>query len=348
MKVPEPKKLPSGNWNIYLRLGGQNISITETTAKKCIQQATLLKAEYKAGARLERRRDKTLTEEIDAYIAARSNTLSPVTIRGYRIIQHNRFKSAQGRVPSTIKPREWQSIVNAEAALCKPKTLKNAWGFIRSVVYEATGKYPQAVKLPAQEPKQYKFLAPDQIKVFVKAIAHTKYSVPALLALSSLRVSEIAALRWENIPPKPEGIQVMGAVVPDENNALVSKKTNKNATSTRVVPIVIPELAEALERERQKYGPVMTISQNSLRYGIAKICRDNKLPELTIHDLRRSYASLAYHLRVPEMIAAKIGGWADLTTMHKVYTQIADADMTKAGADMKAFYQNADDNADAN
>ena len=347
MTTPKPRKLPSGSYFINLRLGGENIPITRPTAKDCTRDAAFLKAEYLAGRRAVHRSSKTLREEIDAYIEERRNVLSPVTVRGYGIIRDNRFQAVMDRVPGKIKANEWQSIVNAEAALCAPKTLRNAWGLLRSVIKAATGSYPPDVTLPTPVPSSACFLSPDQITVFVAGVAHTKYAVPALLALSSLRVSEIAALRWEDIPRRPELIRVSGAVVPNEENKLVRKGSNKNATSTRSVPIMIPELAEALERDRQPRGPVMTISQNSLRYGIAKVCREHNLPELGIHDLRHSFASLAYHLQVPERIAAEIGGWKDLGTMHRIYTHIAQQDVAHYRTALKEFFNNVNENVNA-
>lgn len=129
-----------------------------------------------------------------------------------------------------------------------------------------------------------------------------------------------------------------GAVVLNEENKKVRKRTNKNATSTRNVPVMIPELAEALERDRKPSGSLMGMHQNSLRYGIAKICKENDLPDIGIHGLRHSFASLAYHLQIPEKIAMEIGGWADATTMHKIYTHIARADITRYQTKMTDFF----------
>ena len=339
MKVPTPRRLPSGNFFIRLRLGGDDIGVTASTAAECRQRVQLIKAQHLAGKRKAPKHDKTLREEIDAYIAARSNTLSPLTIRGYRIIQKNRFQPIMDRVPAKIKPGEWQGIVNEEAALCAPKTLKNAWGFIRTVIHEVTGEYPPDVKLPAQVQNSHGFLTPDQIRTFVRAVAPTQYAIPALLALSSLRISEIEALRWEDIPKDLKLIRVAGAVVLDEKNNRVKKAANKTASSTRSVPIIIPELAAALKRERQKHGPVMVISQNSLRYGIRKICEANSLPDVGIHGLRHSFASLAYHLQIPEMIAAEIGGWSDTATMHRIYTHIAQEDVDHYKTAMERWYK---------
>ena len=38
MKVPAPRKLPSGSWFIQLRLGGESIPVTAATAKDCTRE----------------------------------------------------------------------------------------------------------------------------------------------------------------------------------------------------------------------------------------------------------------------------------------------------------------------
>ena len=168
MKVPKAKKMSSGNYFIRLRLGGEEICITEPTEKECIRQAQFIKSEYLAGKRQVQFKGEeapTLRKAIDDYIDARSNTLSPVTIRGYRIIQKNRFKDIMDTPVDQLT--DWQRIINREASTCSPKTLKNAWGFVRSVVEDVTGQFPPSVKLPASIPPDKPFLTPDQIKVFV-------------------------------------------------------------------------------------------------------------------------------------------------------------------------------------
>ena len=342
MKIPEPRRLSSGKWFIQLRLNGESIPVTDWDKAACVRAARAIKAEYKAGKRLAQEPKAppapTLTEAIDAYIADRSNTLSPLTIRGYRSVQKHRFQVTMPRRLDQIAPEEWQGIVNAEAALCAPKTLKNAFGFVRSVVLAATGSKLPDVTLPGEIVPDKPFLTPPQIKQFVQAVKDTRYAVPALLALSSLRISEIHALRWANIPPKPDFIRVSGAVVLDEHNKYQRKNQNKNLTSSRNVPILIPELSAALERDRKPQGPVLDISQNSLRTAIHKICEENGLPSLGPHGLRHSFASLAYHLQIPELIAKEIGGWSDSGTMHKIYTHIAQSDITRYQNAIGKFY----------
>lgn len=350
MNVPKARKLSSGNWFIQLRLGGESIPVTAATEKACIREARAIKAEYQAGKRIAKKEipSLTLTAAIDAYIKAKSNTLSPSTIRGYRAIQRNNFKTTMPRQIDQIKPSEWQVIVNDEATKCSPKTLRNAYFLVKTVVRFTTGDSIPAVSMPGAVPAHKEFLTPDQIHVFVQAIKDHRYAVPALLALSSLRMSEIAALRWENIPEDPDFIQVSGAVVRDEHDQPTFKKQNKNATSARMVPVLIPELKEAIKRDRQPEGPVLAVTPNRFRDRVNDVCKENGLPKVGIHGLRHSFASLAYHLQMPEKIAMEIGGWADAGTMHRIYTHIAQSDIERYKKAIGQFYEQVNAKETAN
>ena len=82
MKVPEPKKLPSGAYHLQLRLGGESISITRRTAAECKAEAQVIKAEYLAGRRDLRYRkagEMTLAEIQEAYLKQRRPVLSPAS-----------------------------------------------------------------------------------------------------------------------------------------------------------------------------------------------------------------------------------------------------------------------------
>ena len=344
MKVPEPRRLPSGAWFIQLRLGGVSVPVTASTAKECKRQAELIKAEHRAEKRsVTPREDLTPAQCIDRHIETRKNTLSPLTIRGYRIVQKHRFTGVMNKPLSEIK--DWQAIVDAEARLCAGKTLKNAYLAIKTAVKSTTGEVLPSVRFGVQQPNSRPFLSADEIPAFVAEASKTKYAVPLLLGLSSMRISEIQALDWSAIPPHPDFIRVSGAVVFDEHNKYTHKAANKTASSTRNVPILIPELAAALERDRQPSGPVMPCSQNNLRIACRNICRRAGVTVVTLHGLRHSFASLAYHLQMPEQIAMEIGGWSDASTMRKIYTHIAQTDIARYQAAVGDFFKNANENA---
>ena len=349
MIVPEPRKLKSGSYFIQLRLNGVSVPVTAPTAKECKRQAELIKAEHRSGKRVvqEHKSDPTLGQAIDHYIGSRRNVLSPSTIRGYETIRRNRFRSIIKRPISTVK--DWQAVVNKEAALCSAKTLKSAWCLAASAI-AFSGLDAPKVTLPQIIPASRPWLNAEQIRIFVDAVHGHCCEIPALLALHSLRRSEIMALTWEHIDLNAGTIRVEGSAVFDAENKLIYKPTNKSRNSRRKIPIMIPALMVALESvpESERTGALLRCNPNTIWAQINRVCETANLPKVGVHGLRHSFASLAHHVGLPEEEAMLIGGWEDAQTMHKIYTHIAEADRMKAENMMAAFYKNANENANKN
>lgn len=342
MKVPEPRKLKSGSWFIQLRLGGESIPITAVSKADCKHQAEKVKANYRAGENITATKTSVkLGDAIDAYIASKSNVLSPSTVAGYKAIRNKRFADYMGKPMKSIK--DWQSIVNEEAAIVSPRTVDHAFRLV-STVYASNGLTKPSVKLPKKAQYERAWLTPEQIQTFVTAVQGQKGEICGLLALHSLRRSEILALTWGDIDFDIGTIKVSGAAVKDENSKLVQKGTNKNAASTRVVPIMIPELTTALKAAKAKSKNTYIInvkSPDTVGDNINSICRQAGLPEVGTHGLRHSFASLAYHLGMSELETMAIGGWSDFATMRRIYTHLSGADKHNAQNKMMQFYNNA-------
>ena len=336
MKTPKARRLPSGSWFCRVRIDGKDIGITRPTEREAIAEAMAIKA----GIKETRQQPKkmTLSQAIDNYIESRQNILSPSTIRGYRAIQSGRFQSMMRKEIFSVSQAQWQSAVDAESRIVNAKTLTNAWRFLASVIHETTGQRP-TIRLPQIIPNERQWLTPAQIPNFVEAVKGRSIEIPALLALSSLRRSELLNLRWKDIDLEAGVLHVNGAAVYDENGVLVRKKETKNKTSRRTVPI-IPPLKAALEQAQPKGEYVVTMSSNGIFTHINRICKANGLPTVGIHGLRHSFASLAFHLKMPEKIAMEIGGWANDQTMRKIYTHLAKEDLKKHAQSFTAFFEN--------
>ena len=148
---------------------------------------------------------------------------------------------------------QWQTAIRREAKDRSPKYIANVWGFFSAAIYEATGRKPR-VNLPAKEKNERPYLDPDQVKLFVEAVKGDPVEIAALLALSSLRRSELKALTWDCIDFERKTISVKGAMVyAGKGEGMVSKKQNKTSSSNRVVPI-IPPLEKALKAVPEKEG----------------------------------------------------------------------------------------------
>ena len=181
-------------------------------------------------------------------------------------------------------------------------------------------------------------MSAEEIPVFLKEAEGSKYEIAFLLALHSLRVSEILGLRWENVDLKKQSITVRGATLFDEHNKLVNRPTNKNRSSRRTIPIMIPRLFQLLSDAERTSEFVVIANPNSIRASANKICRKANLPEVGTHGLRHSFCSLAYKLGISEKVTMQLGGWSDYGTMRKIYTHIAQADISDSVQQIKNFF----------
>lgn len=334
MKTPTARQLPSGAWFCRVRVDGKDIPITRETKKEAIAEAMAIKAGIKESTKHPKK--KTLTQAIDDYIESRENILSPSTIRGYKIIQNNRFQSMMHKDLHTITQEQWQRAVNLEARNIKAKTLTNSWRFVASVIFEETGRRLN-IRLPQIIRAERPWLTPEQIPMFVESAKGSSVEIPALLALSSLRCSEILNLRWTDIDLNAGTLNVNGAAVSDADGNLVRKAETKNKTSRRTVPL-IPPLKAALQMKEHRGEYVTTMTANGIYKAVNRICENAGLPKVGIHGLRHSFASLAYHLNIPEKVAMEVGGWADNQTMHKIYTHVSQKNVTEHAAAFTDFF----------
>ena len=332
MKTPTAKKLPSGSWFCRVRIDGKDIGITRPTEKECIAAAMSVKAGLVEITKTPMA-NRPLTEAIDSWIENNNNRLSPSTIRGYRICQENGFPTLMRMKCSAITDKHIEKAVNAECRRYKAKTVVNRWRFIAQVLTWATGKQ-YSTKLPQVVRPDIDFLDQEDLTTFLDYIKGKPVEIEALLALSSLRRSEIAALDWDNgdIDLKRRWIRVRGAVVQDEDNKLVKKATTKNSTSRRDVPMIDP-LYEALSAIEDKTGAVVKVRPTTMLHRINRACAAAGVPEVGCHGLRHSFASLCHMLNIPPQVAMEIGGWADRTTMDRIYTHVSKRD--------KNSYENA-------
>lgn len=335
-KRPVARQLPSGSWFCRVRIDGKDIAITRNTQKEAEAEAMAVKYGIIESKNKESSGKKTLADALDDYIRTRDGLISPATIRAYKSYRKNRFQNMMQCDIFKTTDTQWQAAVKREFRDFSPKYAKNVWSLISSAIEEATGKKVNVI-LPNQEKNERPFLDSDQVLVFVSAIKGRSAEIPALLELSSLRCSEMLALKWEDVDLKNNIIYIRGARVRNSDGKLVHKKQNKNDTSRRTIPI-IPPLKDALEKVENREGYVVKIKGDAVFKQVNRICLENGLPPVGNHGLRHSFASLAYYLNMPEKVAMEIGGWKDTGTMHKIYTHLAQKDIAERAQQFSDFF----------
>ena len=113
---------------------------------------------------------------------------------------------------------------------------------------------------------------------------------------------------------------------------------------------MIPELIVAVKSEHDRCPSelIYTGNVNTLYAQINRLCKANGLPEVGVHGLRHSFASLAFHLGLTEQETMELGGWSDYTTMRKIYTHLAAVDRLRSQNKISEFFsQNANEIANS-
>ena len=336
IKLPSVERLPSGSYRTRCMVDGQRISITADTEKEVIAQYMAMKHGVIEAKKEKKPQHKTLEQALTDYIESRKDYRSPSTIYGYERIKKNNFRHSMQYDVFSTTDEQWQQAIRAEKQLGRsPKYIKNAWSLVAASIEAATGRRPKVLLYP-KEAKQREYLEPDQVDIFVKAVKGTPIEIPALLCLSSLRRSELLALTWDKVDLKKKVIHIHGAKVRSVDG-LVDKAQNKTDKSRRTIPI-IPPLLEALKKADRVSDHVVTMTPDMILKNMKELCEANCLPPVGLHGLRHSFASLAYHLGIPEMIAAEIGGWNDLSTMRNIYTHLSQSDIAKRARDFSDYF----------
>ena len=332
MKIPTAVK--RGNkYRTQVTVNGRRMSFTRDTEDEAVNVALLamLGTNSDEAERQKALEKVTLRSAVDAYISKRKNVLSPSTLRSYKSIQENRFQDVMD-LPLSEKV-DWQYVVNNEVEEVSAKTLKNCWGLIGAVLKE-NGIRVDNIRLPQLIKHTRPFLQPEEITVFVKAIEGHKYELPYLLCLHGLRRSEMLALTKKDI--SKDMIHVHGAVVTDMDGKLILKKENKNFTSQRNVPIMMPRINKLVKE--CKTDSLCHWHPSTISKPLTTVCKNLGFPDIGLHGLRRSYASLCYHLHVSEAQTMEWGGWSDISTMRKIYIQIAERDRIEKAKELKKFF----------
>lgn len=331
-RYPRAVELPSGSWRCQVTVDGVRRSVTADSPQEAISQALLLRD----GHTRKSPQNLTLGAVVDEYIRLREAVLSPSTIVAYKSYRSHLFQNYMGRRIEDLDRRTLQRMVNDAAGVRSAKTVKNAFGLVAAALKEYQVS-TEGINLPQIPRKERPWLTADEVLIFCDIVKGQPCEVPALLALCSLRRSEIYALDWQDVNLKTGTVSVHRSKVKGEDG-YVLKDTNKTDSSTRVVPIIIPQLITALKAQKAVSGPVCTSNPNTLYRQINALCRKAELPEVGVHGLRHSFASLCHHIGIPEMECARMGGWSDLGTMKKIYTHLSQDQLDDAAGQLRRFF----------
>ena len=328
-------QLPSGNYNAkvydYTTEDGKRKykSITASSKSEVKRQIAVFLADRES--RRVESADKTLGDAMQEYIDARTNLLSPSTISGYRKILRTNYPALLKLSVSDIDSDTVMKCMNKDALTLSAKTLRNAYGFLSSVMKE--NGVSLNLKYPAKKRTIRRLPEPQDVYDVVKG---TEIELPVLLAMwLSLRMSEILGIRYRDIKG---GTLIVSNVLLMVDNEAVQRDITKTENSTRALKLP-PHILELCGNGAPD-DPVVNLTANAITKRFYRACDKAGMDHISFHDLRHVNASVMLRLGINDAIAMERGGWSSPDVLKNVYQETFAADRDIADAKIDEYFQN--------
>lgn len=323
------KKLPSGNFRVQVVAGydenGKRIvkSFTDSEEWRAIRRAT----DYLEEITNTVNPDATVAMAMERYIKTRKNVVEETTVRNYNQILKHRFKSIMNVKICDLKPIQIQQAINADAEEVSAKTLKNAYGLLKSVLkmYDYD-KNLSSIRLPKLRKHVKELPSFETLFAIVKG---TSVELPVLLAAwLSLRIGEVIGLQFRDVDVKNRTIRIRRTIIQTEDGLKVRDgcKT-ENSTRELEIPDYIFGLIQAIPHESDT-DFLFSMTRKAM-YSRFKRLMDKNDIDITFHDLRHLNASVMLMLGVPDKYAMERGGWATDNILKSVYQQTFSSERKK-------------------
>ena len=339
------KKLPSGSYRSFVYIGKNSDGKRQY---KSFTADTKKDAEYAAALYLKNKKTENSAENLtfqkasDQYIADKSNILSPATIRGYRIMQRNAFNLLlKQKLLSLETDNLIQQQMNANAIKYSAKSIANQYGFITTVLRYFKCSIPTVTLKPTENTSIPVPTQKDAEKIMDLLAQNSAIECQVLLALTcSLRQSEIAGILIEDVDG--DKIHIHAAKIPNEDNKLVYKETNKSEAGTRTVTMP-PTLTVKIKArcDEIKTGPLFTMSPSWLLKRFKRMLECAKMPPYTIHSLRHCFAATMHALNVPDKYVMEMGGWKTDSVLKNIYQYTFEDETVKAKRQANEYFEKA-------
>lgn len=311
------EKRANGNYRIVEMRNGIRYRIT-LDHKPSKNEARIL-LEEKIGAFS----DKTVFRKAaESYIDAKSNVLSPSSIRGYKTIIKCQITDEFLNMPiERIDLPSIQVLINTLSNTYAPKTVKNVSAFVMSVL-KFYGSDVKSPTLPQKKPKKDYIPTEEDVKRILAEVKGTRYEVPFILGTFGLRRSEICALQKEDL--NGNVLTINKALVLNERNEWTLKQTTKTEKSTRTV--IVPDYVADLIRE----SGACPVTPHSLYWKLQRVQMKLGIPRFPFHKLRHFFASYMHDLGYSDKQIQEFGGWKTDNIMKSVYQHAMEMEKVKS------------------
>jgi len=296
------------SYRVRFMISGENYSLSFDHKPTQVEISELIEKKKNA-----KNGKLTFQEACDSYIEARTKTLSPSTIRGYKNILTKISDDIMDKYIDDITQHDIQIQVNTWASDKSPKTVRNYHGFISSVLAEFRHDMILSTSLPQKIKHEPYIPNSEEIKQLLNYAKGSEFELVIYLGIFSMRRSEVCALTEDDIDYDKKLIRVNKAMVLNDQREWVIKPVPKTAASDREIPV--PDQVIDLIKERGLFKQNPTAITNWM----LRTERSLGMNEFSFHKLRHYFASEAHAKGIVDADIMKIGGWETDHVMKAVY-----------------------------
>lgn len=306
------EKLKSGSYRIRKMCEGKLYTVT--VDHKPSEKEVVLLLSKKMGKLFDESADLKITFSSASmqYILMKKNVLSPTTVKEYKSELRQLPEWFTSKTLDKITQQDVQKCINELAETRSPKTVRNYHGFIQAVLGFFINGYTSNARLPQKVKNEPYIPTDEEVKIILDNAKDTEYEIPIKLACYGLRLSEIIALRPDDIDENGI-VHVRGAMVKGENGYV--RKTTKTVESRRDIPIDDKILIGKIKSQ----GYVFKQAPGTIGKFLRRTERKYGMETFSIHKLRHYFASKLMSAGVPQKDIMYLGGWSSPYTLERIY-----------------------------
>jgi integrase len=322
-----------------------------------------LSAAVDAGRYVERS-TTTVGDYLDEWLDVVQPRLRPTSWNSYRqAVAH--IKSRIGAVPlQTLTPLEVENLYKQLLAthgrngrLLNPKTVRGIHVVLRKALADAerlglvVRNAAAAAKPPVPAKYEHATWTAEQLARFLDSIEGERLAAAfVVLATTGMRRGEALGLRWGDVDVAAGRLSIVQTITTVREQMVISPpKTSRSRRSVSLDPVTVAALRDHRRRqneERLRAGEAWSntsdlvftnevgepVHPSAFSYSFESYVRRSGLPQIRLHDLRHTYATVALAAGVHPKIVSERLGHATIAVTLDLYSHVTPAIDAEAAA----------------
>lgn len=305
----------------------------------------------------------SVSDYFESWLKGKAATLAPESIRRYRG-RLEKLNPHIGKLKlARLQPSHIRDAYAAIGADVSATTVQLVHGTLHTALKDAEREGLTArnaaslVTPPRRSTREYRSLHPEDARELLAAAKGDPLEAFWTLAVTTgLRLGELQALKWGDVDLARRRLQIRRTLAVDGKPIFSASSTKKNHARTVWLSDGAVVALEA-HRERQDvlrvmagdvwqdHGLIFTTGTGNPLDGrnlrgrqFPKLLRKAKLPEMRIHDLRHSAASMLLADGVPVKVVSEMLGHADVSTTLRIYAHVLEGAQEQAASYMDRLF----------